>query len=442
MSQKAVADRVVDRIRAIKPMLRALLNNPSYDRHVQLQQASIVDLMAGGTFDADDFARISKEVHECALPARVQASIMMSLVNSGANNANKRVKLQDYVNFVNYITPRVWVRLESLPSTEALALLNEYLAIVLYLRHPSEKTFQILAALHSLLKLGKAHVLAMSDTDRAMILKHVKTSFRLRVKHLSEPAIAIACLHPSPSTLLEMHPEMQDGFGGEIPSVCKIDHSTLEWVAELFPMRGMRTGPRHSPTGNGTLSLNEPPNALQVMQQTMQQMMNFMQQHVQSPRGDTDNIGLTFCTDSSRSRPDLRDMLSNGPPTQSPSPKEDQSPRTPREEHVEPRGSPLNAASPSVALSPPELSTPEKDGSKATLVCADLIDAMERREETRAVLAKEAAAKKKAEIKKKKGPKMESSKGSGVAGVKKKPAAKKLGCSKCRYLKNGCSACR
>jgi hypothetical protein len=142
-------------------MMRALINNPSYNRHVELQQASIVSLMAGGTFGADDVARISKEVRECALPAQVQASIIVSLVNSGANNANIRVKLQDYVNFVNYITPRVWVRLESLPSTEALALLIEYLANVLYLRHPSEKTFQMLAALHSLLKLGKSHVLPL-----------------------------------------------------------------------------------------------------------------------------------------------------------------------------------------------------------------------------------------------------------------------------------------
>jgi hypothetical protein len=135
------------------------------------------------------------------------------------------------------------------------------------------------------------------------------------------------------------------------------------------------------------------------MQQTMQQMMSFMQQNVQSPRGDSDNIGLTFCTDGNRSKHSLRNMLADGPkPTQSPKSKEAPSPE---EEHVEPHGSPLNAASlkhlPSEAVSPPPLPSPQKDGPSANLVCSDLSGAMEQRELNRAALAKEAAAKKRVE---------------------------------------------
>ena len=232
----AAMKKIVDRLQCTKALLDGLKNNPSlHAKHVASQLHVLTQMLLPQDFGADDIAAIAAAVQNSGLTTDAQAQLLhvAAGTDTASSASSHRCKLQNYVALANYLPKTVWQHLETLGWIPALTMLCEYLCNHLHLRHPSEKTFQKIAAVHSLKQLGRDKVLQLSRRERFNILNEVKTIFRRVSKGQQAPPMSIIDLPAMPATL-----QQQIGivFIGDL-IVSEFDACALTWISDMFPCR-------------------------------------------------------------------------------------------------------------------------------------------------------------------------------------------------------------
>ena len=305
--------------------------------------------------------------------------------------------------------------------------------VLLGCSHPSEKTFQMLTALYALITIGQAAILDLPSLEKARMLRFVKDSLRRRAKFAGPPTVHVESLPHQASTFMETYPSYEYVFEGEIPSALPYDENLLKWLADSFPMRStkvVRFGHPSAPVGDhAQMHMNpfagglQPTMQLCLQDACMKAVSAFMRQ---PPEKSADDIGLKILP------PDLLSRLRSGPPPLTKSPSEGSRP---------PAGQSGNDALVEKPLGAPTLRKRrnlKKRKEHLEFGCGALVpksspiaasdeifQAILKRDKRKAMKRKHVLMKRQA----------------GAVAMKK-PAGQILGCSKCRYLQNGCGACR
>ena len=433
MASALAAMRILARLAAIKPLLESLRHTAGFAGHAKVQAGSLTTLMAGVTFEPEDVARICREITLCNWPQDIEILLVDRVSNSGLANPSSRVRLQNYEAFVNYVTPSRWTRMKAATISVVLSDLIELL-VLLGCSHPTERTFQLLTALYALITIGQAAILDLPSLEKARYLRFVKDSFRRRAKFAGPPTFRIESLPYQASTFMETYPSYEPVFEGEIPSMLPYDENLLKWLADSFPMRStkvVRFGHPSAPVGDhAQMHMNPFAGGLQATMQLclqdacMKAVSAFMRQ---PPEKSADDIGLKILP------PDLLSRLRSGPPPLT---------NTPLREVAPPAGQSGDDALVEKPLGAPTLRKRRKlkkkkrhleSGCEALVPKSSPIAASILKREKGKAEERSSRVRRKKEVVKKM---------PAGAVAMKRPAGQVLGCSKCRYLQNGCGACR
>jgi hypothetical protein len=195
--------------------------------------------MAGVTFGPEEVAKICREIISCNWPQDIEILLVDRVSNSGPGNPSSRVRLQNYEAFVNYVTPSKWANMKASSVSIVMSVLIELL-VLLGCSHPTEKTFQMLTALHALITIGQAAILDLPSLEKARMLRFMKDSFRRRAKFAGQQTVRVESLPPQASTFMETYPSYVYVFEGELPSALPYDENLLRWLADSFPMRSTK----------------------------------------------------------------------------------------------------------------------------------------------------------------------------------------------------------
>jgi len=325
------------------------------------------------------------------------------------------------------------------------------LLVLLGCSHPTEKTFQMLTALHALITIGQAAILDLPSLEKARMLRFMKDSFRRRAKFAGPQTVHVESLPPQASTFLETYPSYEYVFEGELPSALPYDENLLRWLADSFPMRSTKVVSFGNPSApssslaqmhvNPFAGGSQQPMQLCLQDACMKALSAFMRPPQEK---GPDDIGLNILP------PHLQSRFRSGPLEVAPLAVAPLAvaPLAVAPMEVAPLAvAPLASAlveTPATALRKRKKCRKKKKQLESALVPKSSASAIEASDEIfRGILAR---TKGKAEEKKKKKIVHEVKKAvlKPAKAVAKRPAAHVLvaGCSKCRYLLNGCGKCR
>ena len=393
-------------------------------------------------------------------------------------------------NLLNYGTQRFWdaVLADDLESGLVLRTIVNFL-IPIGLRHPSCPTFRVIACLHAWICLGEGKIWSMSRLQKFQLVTDAKHFFAKR-REAAGPAVE-HCVD-LPRTVEEFkrkHPKLAKAYITTSAVQCPLDTESLLYLADTFPLRKPRESSiqppiqhRENPMAFSRLRSSESFTWDQFAQ--MSEMVRQMQSaHTQKADGEQISV-------LPKKRPlQLKDMIADGPPAASPLPpaqtlalEDEAAPK--KKNEAEDEAAPKKKKKKKKTLkkkkSKAVLEEKQSGGTTAALeasggVLQSLLDRSDKKK--RAAAAAKAAAKGGGKGNKTGGPTGAAGGGCGKKrgrppcaagggcgkkrgrptstadgkGEKKKgpgrPKKKKVfgppfGCSKCRYLKNGCRDCR
>jgi hypothetical protein len=388
--------------------------------------------------------------------AEQKESIMQAMLGS-----KKKAKQQCFSALANYITEEKWGWLRRADvGPDAKRHFIEDHAVCLGLVNVSEPTYADMSALYLLCIMDYEQAMAMPTAQKLIIVRQMKTEMKKKLKGRAQTC---AELPADPSTFKEMHPSVWAAVFCNGPPVANKLSMEMPAVAGAIKVRGAveQTSALAAPTM--PFANRQAADMMQALmgmfQPAFQQMMAGSRSHGNA--GAEDGV-FTFLSPPIQRRSPLQ--LNMSPNSEHSSSPELQIVRANTVLNVDPAvsGAEVATARPDVDTTSASRARPSavdvaacvraaydarksnKDASKAD----DDDDDDDDEDASGETLVWKAM--KKPSTKKAAGEKRNKKKAKKAAEIMKKPSASKkakkralvLGCSKCRYVPTGCSACK
>ena len=471
--------RVLDRCSCIAKVLKSLESSAQFKKHAENQAMCLQSMIRGNDVTDDECAQLSVRVTELGFPPDIVCSLMESLhdCHGKRHGSKSNVRLQNWEAFSDYLPQSRWEQIQDASSLEALKMILVD-AIRLGLRHPSCPTFGMLASVYSIHEIGAQAAMTLTRTEKYTKVSLVKSTFRSMVANKSEPPVYVVRLPHMVSQFVEEYPSLATPFYmGDVAVDYPLDACFLKIVCDGMPLR-VRRGVQDKHVGamvEGNSIVPQGGGSNVNICDLMQTVMNLMTK-LSSPREGQINY---------LNREPLKTAVGRGPQNgiakrviedtrvagqgHETAPLEDAEASATKEEGA--KGTEMASRKLRKQMKKERRlkkkkkrasilessGAPAEESSAATVKSrsstASLLGGLLQREADKKL---EAAEKKKKEAADKKmaagiAAKDVKVKGGAIlkkpAGVLKRPAAAikckiPLGCSKCRYLVNGCGECR
>lgn len=237
-----MADHIILHLQSVRSFLSQL---PASKRKpvIDAQKLHLMGLLSTSTLSVADGSRVLAELRLLdwgddtadALAEEVARRTNMECQKSGAQ---VRSKLQNYEALPNYLNQGQWAMLTSdrvNSSVKMEALIGH--AAMLQLRHPSESSLQVLAAVFLASTDGLDKASALPPGVKYQTLQHIKKMVRSWAAKTHYQAV-ISELPSDPASFKQMHPGVwADVFSQGAPVPCAFDESRLKAVQLSIPMR-------------------------------------------------------------------------------------------------------------------------------------------------------------------------------------------------------------
>ena len=468
-------------------VLDALRSTTKFEPHAMKQAHSLKPMLSG--ISEQDAGEVSRLIVDVGFPESVESMLLSVIdIGDGVLPAGKDGTLQKWESFLDYGTQHFWdqVCANGANANTILKVIVTFL-LSIGLRHPSCPTFRMITCLYCWIVHGEDTILNWTKADKYNEVQHVKQYFALRRDCVQPPCECVVMLPRMQSDFVKLYPSLSSVYKGNPAVACPLDTQMLLAFAESFPLR--------KPKGStfDSWGIQMPQQAVVPAKKNLQwdgmsgqgafmhlmQMNGVLMRQLAHEKGatlssrDGGSIQLDMAPPKKKPLP-LRDLIAEGPPATPPMP-----PAVPP-----PVG---HTAEPSLSVMkvkkrmkkkkkkailqtlPTNVEPAASENSKLTEAalgaCSGVLEGLlhrdeakkkakkpcavvhgkgdgaivvhEKRSEKAAALGKKMNAKKIAAL----GKKMNATK---IAAYGKTKSSKKppLGCSKCRYLKNGCGRCR
>ena len=496
--------RAYDRLNAIKRMLDGVRSTPHFFRHALAQAKCLKPILESLTPDASQLADLTRHISQVGFPPEVEVQVV-GYCSPGIDKKNVALQdyssFLDYFTNSQWQD----VDNNSASGNFVLMFIMRHL-LKMGLRHPSCQTFRLMTALYCMIYYGREPTCEMGKTRKYKEVKAVKKQFHNLAARYGEPPLYVRTLPAQASTFLENFDCFAEIFEKELPVKCVHDADVVSCLADSFPLRMPRNGfadeacaqlvPKSiQPAASDLQSFS-----LSLMKDFMQMMKSQLHQNNQDE--DEDDLLTNFVDHRGRKTQKIKQAIKDGPPKVNVDPRADfqvvskdgataapsktTSKKKKRKRKAATDGSDGATGAPSKAVvvwSGGATGAPSKAvvawsggatgaASKAVVAGSDgatgakkkkkrkrtaearavqkslldkLLDREEEKKKQKKLLAekkKDAALAAKAE----KAKKAAALAGKAEKGKKTADAAPceapPLGCSKCRYLVNGCTECR
>ena len=442
--------RAMARCDSMQRLLTSLRSSPHFHKHAVNQAMCLTNLLKDVSLTDDEVAEFVTRITEVGFPQDVEAQLVDSLtacadtpdrhVVPTTRCRQKNTRLQNFETFWSYFPESIWREMSAGSPSDIIRTLVQTL-LRLGLRHPSEPTYGMMSCIFCILLEGEDATFEKEKKDKHGITEHVKDVYKRMVATWPDPGAYVVVLPDTVSQFVAKYPALASEFyGGQSPGLPPMDTRKVQSMAACWPLRKPRAAPAQS--------LATPESQVDMMKAFMNSMMNMAQ--AQFAYRERDPL-LTI----HGSRPSFKSLVDRGPLplTNGDAVPERGLARLPSE------GSFGSTTAAALALPEGSVALPTFDARlRSTTVAASA--------DQQVIDASAAAA---GDLDPEKG--MDASAAAATSGVLgsllgresekaaakrvevlKRPAAKAapkgkqkgatLGCSKCRYLKNGCGACR
>ena len=399
-----------------KQLLATLEGQPCLDSVAQGQCETFLASLGNVSLTVAHASALSELVAKAAWPAKLSSQMLQAIAEHTSTApalGSYRSMLQNWEYINQYITMEGWhcLSAHSVSHEGKLHLLLD-LAIALGLRWPTEASMQMVATLHKISCEGPEQVKLLGYDEKLQAVRHVKRIFHRKISGLPPPLHHVANLHATSAA-----------FKAEFPQVYASVYKASEPVISPIPEHIMRE-----------LQYSFPMRSTKKVAPTTAQMNELLLQQVLQMAGRALGLSGEHCFGGGSSKDPLRIQMLTPPPQlpvthlqQLPAPTPEPTPQ--KEQLTPPTPEPPQRPVAQLTLPPAKsLATPK--GPKPTVeeVTQDILKGM-------AEKADEHKGKSKATAK-------ANSKAQPEPKATVKPTITKLGCSKCRYARNGCAQCK
>ena len=431
LTMSAEYKRVMARCDCIKKVLESLKESPQVVKHAQNQALCLTNVLRGVSLTDDEVADCARRITQIGFPHDIEAQVIESLTEREKVAAppkmqasfkyakHKYTQLQNFETFIDYFDMSVWGEMKMSSSTDALKLLVRAL-LRLGLRHPSCPTFGMMATIFCMMTEGVTATFEKAKADKHKTLEYIKEAFR-----------GFASYHPEPTVYVTVLPYDVSSFVTDYPSLAREFYATAKACAPPFDVPMVKaiaaSWPLRKPRSDWGLAAPTERNHEGLMTSFMTTMMRMAQS--QGSNRERDPLIRIF-EDRKSVTPELERF---------PLPLENRVSDAIAATAPDTKMNAICDAKPvfDVAKSEPSpvKENPVKEDLQPRDTTASVLEALLARDSQK----KKAGAEKRREAAALKRP-AASAASSGAKKVKN--AIPSLGCSKCRYLANGCAQCR
>ena len=454
-------------------MLSSIRNSPSFAPHAQKQGEAVKALL--NDIGSEDVEEVSGMISDVGFPASVQAMLLSEIdCASVASRAAKEVAgpLQNWTHLYLYGTESFWKKVRT-KGVEGDIILHSIVSFLLAigLRHPSCPTYRVITCLYCWLRDGYQNMMDIPKRDKFKEVKKVKTYFRLRQQHCRRPSAYVVVLPDDPSKFMERYPKLASVYKDAPLVNFPLDADLFLALSATFPLRRPKYNQDWDMDNSHDPSWSVMPGKGALMQ--LMQMNAHLVRKLAGENGcdlsgkDGSDIRLEVTPPKKKKTLALGDIIRDGPPATPPDPLPLMPPEGDTAESPSSKKKVMKkkkkkikkkATAPDSLVSEPAISKSGKLTTDALGACSGVLESM---------LARHNAKKKKGDTiaacggkgKKDKGQENTAKKRKGKGGGKEKAKGKgkengkalttgkkgekrPLGCSKCRFLQNGCADCR
>ena len=424
-----------------------------------------------------DVGEVVNLIMDAKFPLDIEADLLSSFTGGERQKSRKYWDLQKWHDYIlHYGTQQFWDTITQMKSGDAILDLLFVFHCGIGLSHPSCPTYAVLSCLYLWLTQGPDAIMAMSRQQKHHELTEFKQYFVKRRSKIEPPVEYVLRLPRDPNKFAKLHPALASIYQDAPAVACPLGAEKLLAAAESFPLRRFRGQSLESQmswamtkASSGAMAGAMDPykfmsgfdcgGSAAFMKMLMQNndLMKMLTAAASSAAKQSPDIGLQICQRKSK-RSKIKDMIADGPPPailqplpppeHEPPPLEqwaDTQKKKKKKKRVKKkkRSTVLSTAAPGPLAF--ENTSPSKDNDAPRASTTSVLEGLLFRKEKKKKKAKEKRAAKKLA----KENQINEKQDAGTAAVqarKKKHIVdknvKKLGCSKCRFLPKGCSACR
>lgn len=271
---------LVAHITATKDFLHNIIGNACYVDVLASQSQSLSDLLETTTLPIEHASAVVRALQGCGFDDSTTTKLVAQVGAATARIAGPSEKLvmQDYRNMSCYFTTEEWDEFSSMQAHEMLKHMASR-AAQLGLKHPSEKTIQLLTSISLAVGRGFDVANAMSAFDKFEVFKHVKELVKsCEGSHMGPRILPVPAAHRDVAMMKAI-------FGKKTTAVCPLDSAKLSNLASKVPCRSSSKLLRcslGSPSGGGGAVGGAAP-GFDAMQMMQNMMMGLLQQRQGNP---------------------------------------------------------------------------------------------------------------------------------------------------------------
>jgi len=234
----AMAEGLCLHLAGVRAFLAQIPDGPAKQKVLGARRKHVEACLLTSSWCVADAAKVAAALPGVFGDSETQALLAVLADRTASVTAvTGRSKLQNYTALPAYFPKEAWQLLLSdraSSQTKLDCIIGH--SIRLQLRHPTESSFQVLAALYIAASDGLSNGTAMAGSLKLAVLRQIKRAFKLAGKPLAEEFVL-----ELPSTVEGLRKDFPDlfkrVFEEQPPMACPLDSALLGTLAASVPMR-------------------------------------------------------------------------------------------------------------------------------------------------------------------------------------------------------------
>ena len=240
--------RAMARCESMKSVLASMADSPQFFKHAKNQALCLQNAIKGLALDEDQVADCSRRIMQIGFPADIETNLLESIMEANHPETAKNSiwcrpkrpyrKLQNYEGFIDFIKEVRWKVIQDAFGADVIKLLFEEL-LNLGLRHPSCPTYGMIATILSLLQYGETVTMDRSKSEKWKATKYVKRLFKSFASQSGDPPVHVVDLPRDVETFQKQYPSLaKPYYKNDTKCGHPFDSVMVSAIAHMWPLRG------------------------------------------------------------------------------------------------------------------------------------------------------------------------------------------------------------
>ena len=244
----AMYARAMARCESMKSVLAAVKDAPGFVKHAQNQALCLHNALKDLSLNEDQVADCSSRIAQIGFPADIETNLLESIMEANHPETAKNSiwcrpkrpyrKLQNYEGFIDFIRFVAWKKIEDAVGADVVKFLFEEL-LNLGLRHPSCPTYGMVATVLSLLQYGETVTMDKTKSEKWQATKYIKKLFKSFAAQSGDPPVHVVDLPRDVETFQKQYPSLaKPYYKNDTKCGHPFDSVMVSAIAHMWPLRG------------------------------------------------------------------------------------------------------------------------------------------------------------------------------------------------------------